>query len=66
MIRANPLHLPMAETLAPGLTPDSARLTRSPPSTPSPHLFPIDGATQKVGPHKRWGHTLDHQGYLTV
>jgi hypothetical protein len=42
MIRANPLHLPTAETLAPGLTPDSARLTRSPPSTPSPHLFPID------------------------
>lgn len=51
MIRANPLHLPMAVTLAPGLTPDSARLTRSPPSTPSPHLFSIDGATPKVGPH---------------
>jgi hypothetical protein len=45
MIRANPLHLPTAETLAPSLTPDSARLSRSPPSPPLPLLFPIDVAT---------------------
>lgn len=44
MIHANPLHLPTAETLAPGLITDLARLTRSPPSLPSPHLFPIDVA----------------------
>lgn len=41
MIRPHPHHLPTAATLAPGLTPDSARLSRSPPSTPSPLLFPI-------------------------
>lgn len=36
MTHANPRRLPTAETLAPGLTSDSVRLTRSPPSTHHP------------------------------
>jgi len=48
MTCSNPLHLPMAGTLVLGPIPGSARLARSPPPVPVPHLFPIDVTTLSV------------------